>query len=99
MDVADLFGVSDRVGDELALDEPVDKSAIEPFLRADRIAGRAHLQRLRDAGDARQALRATSTGEQAELHLGRAELRRRVRDAIMAGKRDLEPAAERRTVD
>ena len=49
---------------------------VEGFLGADRIAGRDHLQRLLDAGDARQPLRAARARQQAELDLGNAELRR-----------------------
>ena len=63
------------------------------------LPGGDHLQRLLDADDARQALRAAGARQQAELHLGQAELRRRHGDAVMAAERHLEPAAERRAVD
>ena len=45
-DVAHFLGIADRVGDELAFDQPVDQAAIERLLGADRIAGRAHFERL-----------------------------------------------------
>ena len=98
-DVADLLGEGDRMLLELALDQPVDQADVAGLLGADRIAGRGHFQRLADAGDARQPLRAAGAGQQAELDLGHAELRRRHRDPVMAGQRDLEAAAERGAVD
>ena len=98
-DLAHFLRIADRVGDQLALDQPVDQPASEALFRADRIAGCAHFERLPDPGDARQPLRAARAGQQAELDLGRAKLRRRNRDAIMARQRDLEPAAERGAVD
>ena len=98
-DVAHLLGIADRVRDQLVLDQPIDEPAFETFASADRIAGGAHLERLAHTRDARQPLRPAGTGEQPQLHLGRAELRRRHRHAIMAAERDFEPAAERRTVD
>ena len=49
--------------------------------------------------DARQALRAAGAGQDAELHLGQAELRLRRGDAVVAGERELEAAAEREAAD
>src|SRR5436190_3869196 len=45
------------------------------------------------------ALRPAAAGEEAEIHLGEAELRLRVRHAQVARERDLEAAAEAVTVD
>ncbi len=97
--VANFLGIGDCVRDQLAFDEPVDQPAVERVFGRDRISRRAHLQGLAHAGDARQPLRPARARQQAELHFRRAELRGRNRDAIVAGKRNLEPAAERRAVD
>ena len=53
-------------------------------------------QRLLRADHARQALGAAGAGQQADLHLGQAELRFRSGDAEMAAERQLQPAAEGR---
>jgi len=59
---------------------------------------RAHLGQ---ADQARQALRAAGAGQEAELHLGQAELRlaRGRGHAVVAGQRDLQAAAEAAAVD
>src|SRR5438105_4007885 len=46
-----------------------------------------------DADQARQALRATGAGDDAERHLGKAEARTGRGDAIVAGERDLESSS------
>ena len=58
-----------------------------------------HLGRRLGPDQPRQPLRAAGAGDQAELDLRQAELRRRHGDAVMADQRDLEAAAERRAVD
>ena len=85
-------------GDQIALDDLVDQARRERVLRRDRIAGQDHRQRLLDADEPRQALRAARARDQAELDLGQAEPRAGRRDAEMAAQRELEPAAERRAV-
>src|SRR5205085_8197812 len=97
--VADLLAIRDRVRDELTLDEAIDKAAGERVLCADRIAGRAHFERLPNPRHSGQPLRSARARQEAKLHFRRAQLRRRNRNAIMAGERDLEAAAERRPVD
>ena len=72
--VLHLLGEGDRMLLEIALDQPVDQADLMGLLRADRVAGRRHLQRLGDSGDARQPLRPARARQQAELHLGNAEL-------------------------
>ena len=64
----------------------------------DRAAREDHRQRLLDAGEARQALRAAGARQEAELDLGQAEPRGGSGDAIVAAERRLEAAAERRAV-
>ncbi len=65
----------------------------------DRIAHRAHLGRVHDAGQARQTLRAGRAGNQSEFHFGLADEGRRYGDAVMAGLGDFEAGAEGRAVD
>ena len=86
--------------DQLALDDAVDQADVaRPPWRRSACRVVHHLQRLLDAGDARQALRPARAGQQAELDLGNAQLRVGHGDPIMAAERDLEPAAERGAVD
>ena len=71
-----------------------------PAWRRSGCRSRDHLQRLLDADDARQPLRAAGAGQQAELDLGQAELARTGRRrGSGSAERDLEAAAERRAVD
>ena len=65
----------------------------------DGLAERAHLDRLGDARQPRQPLRAGRAGNDAELHFRLSDLRRGDRDAIVPGHGDFEAAAERRAVD
>ena len=95
-----LAGVSDRIlGQRILADDLVDQPGVECLLRGDRIALRGHLQRQRDTGDARDTLRATGTRQQAELHLGRADLRAGGGNTVVAAQRHLAPAAERGPMD
>ena len=93
-----LAGERDRAGDQIALDDLVHQSGRERVLRGDRIARQDHRQRLLDADEARQALRAARAGDQAELDLRQAEPRACGGDAEMAAHGEFEPAAERRAV-
>ena len=62
-------------------------------------AGRHHLQRLLDADDARQALRATCAGQQAEVHLRQPAAGGGHGHAVVGAERDFQAAAQRRAVD
>jgi hypothetical protein len=97
--VLHFMRVSDGVLEEVPLDQLVDQPGFVGVLRTDRRARGRHLQRLAHSGDARQPLRAARAGKQAELHFRHPKLRRRHRHPVMAGERNLEPAAERRPVD
>ena len=79
-----LAGERDRAGDQIALDDLVDQAGRERVLRRDRIARQDHRQRLLDADEARQALRAAGARNEPELDLGQAEPRAGRRDAEMA---------------
>src|SRR5581483_12077478 len=67
--------------------------------RAYKIAGADHVERRLGADEPRQALRAARAGNDPELHLRQAHLRRRQRHAVMAAERHFEAAAERGAVD
>src|SRR5574337_2059583 len=77
------------------LGEFVDDAPFPGFARAERRPRKDDFERLLDADEPRQALRAASAGNEAELDLRQAALRRRDSDAVVRGQRDLEPAAER----
>ena len=66
--------------------------------RLHRLAGHAHLDRLLDADQPRQPLRAFGAGNDAEVDLGLPHLRIGDGDAVVAGHRHFEPAAERGAV-
>ena len=91
-------GEFDGTLDQIAFDDVIDKPCLERVLRGDRIARQDHRQRLLDADEARQPLRAARARDQAELDLGQAEPRARGRDAEMAAHGELEPTTERRAV-
>ena len=55
-------------------DDLLDQAVLQRFRRADRIAADDHLDREFRTDRARQALRAAGARQQAELHLGQAEL-------------------------
>jgi hypothetical protein len=97
--VLDLVGEGDGVRLELAFDQPVDEADGVRLLRGNGIAGRRHLQSLADPRGARQALGAARAGQEAELHFGHAELRRRHRNPVVGGERHFEAAAEGGAVD
>src|SRR5205823_12228581 len=80
-------------------DQAVDQPAVERLLCADGVARRTHFERSFDSRDARQPLRPTRAGQKPELHLGRAELRARVRYPIVAAERHLQASAKRGPMD
>ena len=63
------------------------------------LAGCDHFQCLLRADDARQALCATGTGQQAEIDFGQPAFGGGHRDAVVASERHFEAAAECRTVN
>ncbi|MGY4600891.1 hypothetical protein ACVWXL_008637 [Bradyrhizobium sp. GM22.5] len=81
------------------LDDLLDQTVLQRFRRSDRITADDHLDRELRSNRARQALGAAGARQQAELHLGEAELGFLHRDAEMTGERDLEATAERGAVD
>ena len=81
------------------LDDRIDEAEVERLRGLHRLAARHDLQRAFDADDARQPLGAAGAGKQPQQHLRQADRGRGHRDAIVAGERGLEPAAERSAVD
>ena len=76
-------------------DEAVGEPDLVRLLGADRIADQVHLERLRGADEAREALRAAEAGDDPEADLRLAEAGRLRRDPEVAGHRQLAAAAER----
>ena len=85
--------------DKVALDQPIDQADGSSFLTADHAAAGGHFKRLGNARDARQALGATSAGEESKLDLGDSEFCGGNGDAVVTAERDLKPPAERGAVD
>ena len=77
----------------------VDQAGLERLGGADVATGGHHLERLGDADQAGEALRAAGAGQQAEVDLGQAELRRVDGDAVVRAERDFEAATECGAVD
>ena len=95
----ELLSEGDRAVDEVTLDDGVDQAGSQRLLRADGVADGAHLQRLGDAGHARQSLRAARARHEAQLDLRLPVLRGRRADAVMRAHRDLQAAAQGGAVD
>ena len=94
------MGVDDRGVQQIAvLHDLVDETQLQRLLRADGRACGHHFDGLGHWHDARQALRAARAGQDAELHLRQAKLRFRRGDAVVAGERELQAAAEREAAD
>ena len=80
------------------LGELVDDAPFLGLARAERRAGENDVERLLDADQTRQALRAAGAGNEAELDFRQAAFRRWNGDAVVRRQRDLESAAQRRSV-
>ena len=65
----------DGAGAQVAADQPIDEAGRQRVGGADRLARHAHLDRLLDADQTRQALRALGARNDAQVHLGLAHLR------------------------
>jgi hypothetical protein len=89
----------DRGGQQVLVDDLVEQRRLREHRHRQRLAREHHVQRAFDADDARQALRAARARQDAELHLGQADLGARERDAVMTGQRELEAATERHALD
>ena len=92
-------GVFHGAGQQIAFDELIDDAPFVGLLGRNRIADRAQLSRTDHARQARQVLCPCTARNQPELHFRLADLRIRNGDAVVAGLRQLETAAERRAVN
>ena len=90
---------SPRARRSLPVDDRVDDAELLGLLGRHVAAGDDHLQRRLRADQARQALRAAAARQDADQHLGQPDLGARHGDAVVAGERILQPAAERIAVD
>ena len=99
--IGDAARISDCGGAQVgAFRQHLVENAIGQRLRGGHVAaGGDHVQRDLRAGQPRQALRAATAGEDADLHLRQPDLRGRHRDAVVAGHGVLQPAAQRVAVD
>ena len=88
-----------RLCRQVAVHDAVDEAGGQRVGGLDRLARDAHVEGLLDADQPRQPLRAFGARDDAEVHLGLAQLRVGHGDAVVPGHRHLEPAAERRAVD
>ena len=88
-----------RMRGQIAFEDGIDETRGMRLGRTDRRTGNDHLERLHRADKTRQPHRAAAARQQAELHLGKAELGAGIGDAEMAAERQFQPAAERRAVD
>ena len=80
-------------------DQRIDDAPFQRLFGAERRAGKDGVERIFPPDQARQALRAASAGNEAELDFRQAELGRGNRDAVMAHQSHFEAAAQRRAVN
>ena len=84
---------------QVTVDHVVDEPRLQRLGGADVAARGHHLQCLGHTGQAGEPLGAAAAGEQAEVDLGEAELRRRHGDAVVSGQCSFESATECGAVD
>ena len=80
-----LLGICNGAGPQIAGDQFIDDAEFERALAADGLAADDHVERRRDADQARQPLRATGAGQDAELHFGQCDLGTRRAAAVVRG--------------
>ena len=98
--VGDTLGVGDRLGAQVLTSHDLVHDAELLRLRGRHVAaGNDHLHRRLGADEARQALCAATTGQNADQDLRQPDLGAGHGDAVVAGQRMLEPAAERVAMD
>ena len=90
----DRFGESDGLVLQLALDDAVDDAELERFIGAEDAGARDDVEGRLEAGDAGKPLGAAVARDDAEADLGEGEGDGLVGQAVLAGQRHLEPAAE-----
>ena len=94
-DRGDAPGMSDGLAPQVALHDGVEDTEAERLLGRHMPRGKDEVERDLGAAEPGQALRPAARGNDAEVVLGQADLRRRRADAVVAGQRVLQPAAQR----
>ena len=98
--VGDPFGKRQRlVHQRLGRHDPVGEAQRQRLLRPDGRAGEHQLLRPAERNLADQALRAAGAGEEPEIDLGHADLRRRGQHPDVGRQHQFRPAAQRKAVD
>ena len=85
--------------EEIGLDHLIEERRLGEQTDGERFAREHDVDRTLDSDESRQALRATGPRQQAELDLGQADLCTRERHTMMTAQGQLEPPAERHTLD
>ena len=83
------MGKADGRRAQIALNDSIDKAQRQRIGSTDRLAVQEHLQGIFGADQARQTLRAHSTGDDTQRDLGKTQLRVLVGDAIVSSQRHL----------
>ena len=94
-----VLAVGDRVIDEVAIGDAIDDAQFKRLAGVERIPGENGLHRLLRADQPRQPLGAAAARQQADLDLRQTDGGAGRGDAVVAGQRQFEAAAERRAVD
>ena len=81
-----------------AIFQPVDQAFFQRFLRGHHPARQRHVQRHRDTGQARHALRAASARQQAKVDFRQADAQPGDADPRVRGQAQLQPATQRGAV-
>ena len=95
----DLPYIAERFLQELIRDNMVDNSATGGVGRGNHVAGGAHLGRLGDTTQTREALRPVGPWDKTNLHFWLAKLGIRCGDAVVTGKCEFHPASQAGPVD
>ena len=89
----------DRDIEEISLDDLIDDALFLGLVHLDVATLEHHVERVLRANQTRKTLRAAGTGQQPDLDLGQTDFRIGQRNAVIAGKREFETAAERHLFD
>ena len=89
----------DRGIEEIFLNDLIDDALFLGLVHLDVAALEHHVERVLPADQTRQTLRAARAGQQSDLDLGQTDFRVGQRNAIIAGEREFETAAERHLFD
>jgi hypothetical protein len=91
---SDFARKSQGPGEQIAIEYPVEQMRIRQLCGFDRHAGDDHVQRRLESHRARQPLRASGAGQQADLDLGKSNLCVGCCYTVVCGQRHLESSTE-----